>query len=81
MARLGHAALRARASLRGRRRPDHPSGYFSGTPFPPRRAGYGEPVTVATHEHTPQLVEVVFDDTGSSVREFVCTSCQSAWFE
>lgn len=38
-------------------------------------------MTVVAHEHTPQLVEVVFDDNGSSVREFVCTSCQSGWFE
>lgn len=33
------------------------------------------------HEHTPQLVEVVFDDGGSSVREFTCTDCQASWFE
>lgn len=33
------------------------------------------------HEHVPRLVEVVFDDTGLSVREFCCASCPVSWFE
>ena len=33
------------------------------------------------HEHVPQLVEVVFDETGHSLREFTCTACQAGWFE
>ena len=33
------------------------------------------------HEHVPLLVEVVFDETGHSLREFTCTACQAGWFE
>lgn len=36
---------------------------------------------VEVHDHVPQLVEIVFDDAGQSVREFRCTSCEKAWFE
>ena len=36
---------------------------------------------VAVHEHVPHLVEVVFDETGRGVREFVCELCSTRWFE
>jgi hypothetical protein len=36
---------------------------------------------VAGHDHVSQLIEVLYDDFGQSVREFFCQSCGSSWFE
>lgn len=33
------------------------------------------------HEHTLRLLEVSYDDAGTAVREFTCTTCGAVWFE